>query len=488
MSIDRSSTGSTPPRRRHGLKMETLPVDMKSANTVEAREEDYHFKSTSSFETDEDFKFKRHRNKRNTGVPSLGERLDNLQDVKKARWVDNFNSSIPQALPRPESMRSPESSQIRTSQASPYMPYMYYYPMPPMAPMAPMPMPFQSPPPPMHDVPNSSLQPFYPPAQQGQDTPQLLPPPHLYSYNFLHQNQEESQNHEQRTRERRKSLQARRGRRLSVLASKDEEPVVRSPHRDVPEEDFYRHIGDTSFGKGLQIRQLFNWCIIRALRKKETQQEEEKDRSPSPDGLDPDKITLTIIKEFVNDLRRGKINIDWEAEEIDEYENDGEDTELRDLFAEDERPHKLTKNRHADRPRMPNVKNVENEKNLADLQAKIEAIRKEIKEWAELLDAQNPGSEWDDLRRLSLENYKIPISQELKKDNDNYGASFQQELDERVNKLQLNTHLLESSENALSQLSQRKIDLLSGDFVSATNAAKVDAKTLLRGLSGSLAD
>ncbi|CAR28166.1 hypothetical protein ZYGR_0N06570 [Zygosaccharomyces rouxii] len=435
MSLERSSTSSSPPRRRHGLRLETIPLDSKSGQELD-----------SQFEKDDDFKFKRHH--RSTG---LGQRFDSLQDVKRAKRVENFNSSM-----------------AYNGSQSPHLPYMYYYPMahpamapPPMAPPPPpppqQPITFQSPSASM--MPNSSLQPFY------QETPQLLPPPNLYPYHFV---QQDSPRHSRRRREHRRR-------------EEDEPRVIHSPSKDLPEEDFYRHIGDTSFGKSLQIRQLFNWCIIRSLRNKESQP------SAPTDGLDANRIALTIVKEFVNDLRNGKISIDWEAEESDgsgdiHNDNDDEDTELKELFAEDGNlrlPKKESKN---DRSTMPNVKNIENQKNLADLESKIESIRREIQDWAHVLDSQKIESEWSQIRRVT-----IPQEQQKEEPLQDDSSTYE-DLVQRIDKLKLHTHLLESHADALSEVSNKKIDILSKDFVKVNHSRQINAKGLLKGLSNSLVE
>lgn len=434
MSLERSSTSSSPPRRHHGLRLETIPLDSKSGQEID-----------SQFERDDDFKFKRHH--RSTG---LGQRFDSLQDVKRAKRVENFNSSMA----------------FNESQSQ-HLPYMYYYPVAhtamPMAPPPPPPQPqpqpmaFQSPSASM--MPNSSLQPFY------QETPQLLPPPNLYPYNFV---QQESPRHSRHRREHRRH-------------EEDEPRIVQSPNRNLPEKDFYRHIGDTSFGKDLQIRQLFNWCITRSLRNKESQP------SAPTDGLDANRIALTIIKELVNDLRNGKINIDWEAEESDgnddnHNDNDDEDTELRELFAEDGNlrlPKQKSKNH---RSTMPNVKNIENQKNLADLDSKIESIRKEIQDWAQVLDSQTIDSEWSQIRRIT-DPQEEQMEESLQDDSSTY-----EDLIQRIDKLKLHTHLLESHADALSQVSDRKIDILSKDFVKVNLSRQVNTRGLLKGLSNSLVE
>lgn len=566
MSIERSrSLSKTPPiRRAYPLKMETIPSsssysELKDAHMQETgdssrddnqaihrEEEEYSTlkPNVSSFETDDDFKFKRHKNKHINGVPSLGERLDNLQDIKRAKWVDNFNSSMP--IAQEKTRNNISSPMIQTSQlhpeealpppptslpapAAPYMPYMYYYPMP--SPAHPM-MPFMGSP--MHPsqldgshyvnssvsiMPNSSLQPFFPPAHQSQqngDTPQLLPPPPLYPYNFLHsqqqpqRQQELQQDYVQKSRNRRKSIAVNRGRRLSMLASQDDQHAIISPHKDVPEEDFYRHIGNTSFGKGLQIRQLFNWCIIRSLRNLENEDSEKqhpeikrKLKNNGGEYVDPRRIALVIMKEFVNDIRKGTVDIDWEAEEESIYEDEaaenGEDTELRELFDDDDdeisedmknlpRKSKRNRSRTADdkRPKIPNSKNVENEKNLESLEGKVDAIKEEIKGWAEVLDSQTPETEW---RHLSEEMITSEHEPEIAQASISI-HDIRQDLVTRMDQLHIHAHMLSSNAQALSELSTQKIDKLSHHFVSTVNCnlRQVNAKNLLKGLSKSLAD
>lgn len=483
----------------------------------------------SSFEADDDFKFKRYKNKQSNGVPSLGERLDNLQDIKKARWVDNFNSSMPngrEAVPnggsspdlRTQDHSQPYSQGVQGSgglKGAPYMPYMYYYPIPTQG--APM-VPFVGSP--MHPaqmegghyinsshsvMPNSSLQPFFPPLPQQpryeNGSSQLLPPATFYPYNAVQSQQQQTQ----RTKDRRKSVLDNRGRRLSLLALQDDQHGIVSPHKSVPERDFHRHIGNTSFGKGLQLRQLFNWCIIRALRKLE-EKESSSQRTTGNAGdryVDPTKIALSILKEFVNDLRKGAIDIDWEAEEEasgdDEAVGTGEDTELRELFEDEEDPKKdkglndkHTKRRlrskvgRSEDSKIPNSKNVQNEKNLEALESRIKDIKEEIESWAQVLSAQQPEAEWEaidkDVSRMSLVPSKVEAT-------DHTMDNIQEDLIQRLDRLQIHSHLLGSSSQALSLLIRDRHDKLSQDFASIIkhNGPEIDPKALLKGLSKSIA-
>lgn len=476
--------------------------------------------AASSFEADQDFKFKRHKNKQSNGVPSLGERLDNLQDIKKAKWVDNFNSSMPNARETTgnnglSSPRVPAGGQAYPSSqpVPPYMPYMYYYPMPPQGP--PM-MPYMGSP--VHPtqvdgqqymnssvsmMPNSSLQPFFPPGQQpryDQEAPQLMPAPSLYPYNYV----QSQQQYAKKAKDRRKSIAQNRGRRLSILASQDDGNGIVSPHKDVPEKDFYRHIGDTSFGKSLQMRQLFSWCIIRSLKKLEEKEMESKQtaRTESRDYADPKKMALVIMKEFVNDLRRGNIDVDWEAEEAADGDEDndetGEDTELRELFDDNDdddgagtgNTRTVRRKKHqsniADRPKIPNSKNVENEKNLEVLEGLVRNLKEEVDSWAQVLGKQNPEAEWQTIdRQFSLPDKKLETA-----NDDLPVAHISQDLTRRLDRLQVHSHLLNSSSEALSVLLGARRDKLSRSFAATVRdtGRQIDPKCILKSLSESLTE
>lgn len=519
MSLDDSrSVSRTPPvKRSYPLKLETIPMTSSSyAELKETRHDEESLRSQeedqydlgkpngSTFEADQEFKFKRHRNKQSHGAPSLGERLDNLQDVKKAKWVDNFNSSLPNGRDIDGSERSPPLPPHRQP-VQPYMPYMYYYPMPPQGP--PM-MPFVGSP--VHPsqmegqqymnssvsmMPNTSLQPFLPPGQQpkfDQEAPQLLPAPSLYPYNYVQPQQE----YAKKAHERKKSAAQNRGRRLSILASQDERRGIVSPHRDVSEKDFYRHIGDTSFGKDLQMRQLFNWCAIRSLRRLEENDAESKKtpKTENGDPVDPKRIAVVIIKEFVNDLRRGNVDIDWEAEDeanSDQDTNDvGEDTELRELFDENDeavekKPVRRRKKKSSaeERPKVPNSKNVENEKNLKTLQDRVKHLKDEMDSWAKALGRQKPEAEWE-----KIESQFTPVNQGHEAHDEPMKPDISHDLTRRLDRLQAHSHLLNSSSKALSVLLKLRRDKLAQSLAATVrnNAHQFDSKSFLKTLSESL--
>lgn len=566
MSGEGSRSGSkTPPRKRtYPLKMETIPMsssysELKDAGIGEmgysgeamskshqnrhTEEEDYApiDQNVSSYEADDDFKFKRHKTKPMNGVPSLGERLDNLQDMKNAKWVDNFNSSMPMnsqqrskpdirppSMPPSQANQYSQTSQIQQQPA--YMPYMYYYPMP--TPGHPLMSYMGSP---VHPsqlngtqymnssvsmLPNTSLQPFMPPPPvpnhkgEQNSAPQLLPPPSLYPYNFLQQQQQhqQQQQYAQKAKNKSQSSGFNRGRRLSMLASQEDHNMIVSPHKDVPEEDFYRHVGNTSFGRGLQIRQLFNWCVIRSLRKMGNQENEEQAKSEMKEGayVNPKKIAIVIIEEFVNDLRKGAVNIDWEEEESGSGEefSDAEDTELRNLFDDDDDDDEVNnnglnnknnalkknsskksrnkKNTTKRRNRIANSKNVANEKNLESLQGRIDAIEREIVDWTRVLNDCEVDTEWKQLSKKST----APPEKTQPLHEEPSIEDIRENITEKMNKLYIHSHLLNSGSEALSQLTGVKLDKLSRKFVPTVHDQNANARsntqTLLKGLSKSL--
>lgn len=102
MSLEPTQTVSgTPPilhQRTHKqvypLRMETIPIlesDSKATlqsnePTQKDEEETEYFENKQSVSNlSPDLKFKRHKNKHIQGFPTLGERLDNLQDIKRPR-------------------------------------------------------------------------------------------------------------------------------------------------------------------------------------------------------------------------------------------------------------------------------------------------------------------------------------------------------------------------------------------------------------------
>lgn len=527
----------TPQRKRqhsHGLRMQTLPTspevkDSQGLTTSldDEREEREHSDYTrekrhqlSSFEADEDFKFKRHKRK-NTGAPTLGERLDNLQELQRARWMDNFNSSVNDrhSLSQPQ-LNPMNSPQRMMPPMPPYMPYMYYYPMPQMLPMP------ASPSHPQQQVeqssqfmnssqgyPNTSTQPFYPPPpSQNAPVPsgQLMPPPPLYpdyaSYNFYANSSNNLENSKRikSTREKRKSLIQQRGRRISMLSLQDEENFntshIVSPHKDVPEKDFYRHIANTSFGHGLQVRQLFNWCLIRCLRKRETQERRSEGREESDAYIEPTRIATVILKEFVGDLRKGNLEFDWEGinipeerEEDNGSELDGyseEDTELRELFDDDtlhKRPTNTRKRHGKSILKIPNEKNLQNSKNLIMLQEKISAIRTEIDQWRKELDQSDPQPEWSKLKqRVADTDIPNPINKEPRLEEIKKKATM------KMDSFHEMSHLLNSHSKLLVQTTEKKLEKMSRCIITSTStkaddsARKASTKQLLRGLSKAL--
>ncbi|CAI2041317.1 hypothetical protein SEUBUCD646_0I01830 [Saccharomyces eubayanus] len=524
------------------LRMETIPISepdskakmQSNGPSEEDEEEGQYFEGKQSVSNlSPDLKFKRHKNKHTQGFPTLGERLDNLQDIKKAKRVENFNSSAPLGE---ENHGNGNGDVNASAMPAPYMPYYYYYhPM-----NAPAPGMMAYPGSPMHSMmPNSSLQPFYsqPSAAGGPDmtTPQnlsssqqLLPAPQLFPYGSFHQQQQPQ--YIQRTRERKRSIGTQRGRRLSMLASQGNGgSTIISPHKDVPEEDFYTVVGNASFfGKNLQIRQLFNWCLIRSLHKLEakakgTEEEAEPEhltKKPKPEPVkdktsyvDPKRMAMVILKEFVDDLKKDHIAIDWEDEEKDEDEEKAlddtenyDDTELRQLFQENDDDdddedldyseiqssrRKLNERRKAvlNEPRklLPNGKNVENTKNLNLLVGKVYAIKNEVKEWATTLDTSRPDLEWQELTSLSSQPHEPALDKE---DSQLTFADIEAKLGTKVDELRYQSHILNSHSLALSEITTSKLKKLNVETMNKISnetdddhSQAINSQQLLKGLS-----
>lgn len=523
-------------QRKHGLKVQTLPLppELKSYDSVRTTQEleengepdEYRRNNPqSSFEKDEDFKFKRHKHRNNAGTASLGERLDSLHELQNARWVDNFNSSVNMDRRARNSQReNPSQESQRSIPALPaqsippsYMPYMYYYPFAPMVhPMSTSPARAANGEMPQYisssqGYPNTSTQPFMPPMPpmppMPQPNTQLMPPPPLYpnysSYNYYNNANEDVAKKSQRRREKRSSLMAQRGRRLSLLSFQENSQII-SPHKDVPERDFYRHIANTSFGQDLQIRQLFSWCLIRCLRKWESNEHQpsrEEAKSNEETYADPKKIALTIVKEFVEELRKGKTDVNWDAEEYtdssteDNTQFQEEDTELRELFDGDDDDtdilHSRPRKRRRQQPlKIPNEKNVENAKNLKVLEKQISSLEEEIKTWIQELDKIDHTSEWrsfkSQLIKLATAEIKPASPSPLLHD-------LKTELECRVESLRVTSHFLHSNSELLSLSTQQKVQKLTQCINNGVFSARTDPQTnkhttrnLLRGLSRSL--
>lgn len=228
--------------------------------------------------------------------------------------------------------------------------------------------------------------------------------------------------------------------------------------------------------------------MIRSLESLEGQQSQDEVK----------KFSVGIVKDFVSDLRRGFVDIDWDAEEASpvEQEQDGEvdavaeDTELRQLFADDDDETGLQRGRRKWKRKLkegqkllPNSKNVENERNLALLQEKVDKIKNEINDWAATLDKQNPTAEWTS--SLPTEETVTTTEEDI---NTTTVTELQDELAARVDKLYFYSHLLKSHSDAFQQISTHKLNKLSSNFnkITETDNQDMDPKLLLRGLSESL--
>lgn len=473
--------------------------------------------------SEDDFEFRRHVTQ---GVPTLGERLDSLHEVRGARRIDNFNSSRgvtrgssiadsgnssgdPREQDEEQDEEQEESEEQDQDQGQEETRYNIATSM---------------------HVDDSSVK-YLVPLEYVRDLD--IPRDKLIKVINTESNISASQN--ERARNKRLSL-SQRGRRLSMLSSgPDNKNVIVSPHKEVPEQEFYKHVGDVSFGKGLQVRQLFNWCSDRTFtRIQESERKRSSNANSKKDQLqhnvydDPKKITMDIIKSFVKDLKNGVIDIDWEAEEEDEDSNGAQvdDSELRALFDDDDtgaanvrrnlgyydededydvtlaiqptRPElqsrkvinrskgKNKRKRRAVAPqfKLPNTKNVENEKNLVMLKEKISRLEKEINDWAVTLDSYDPQQEWKAIREINVDAMSKEEETPMILDQHKIANS----LLERLNCLSNNSHLLNSTSRVLLESLRLKVDKLSRVCSANEEIEKksLDSRQLLRGLAHTL--
>lgn len=537
------------------------PIDNQSQRDIDTSGNLNDDTSNNEFEQDHDFRFKRHKSSKVKGVPSLGERLDNLQGMKKAKWVDNFDSSLPNEnrtdvardIPEDEerNLRNelPSSQPKLNLQSAPQLDHsqwqqqqsqqpIYYIPVPTspvygsQMPMGPMGSQYM--------VPNSSMQPFYQ-AQMVPGSSQLLPPPHLNSTNLQYT---------QRTRNNRRSIAEQRGRRLSIMSNRDQ--TIISPHKDIPENQFYRYLAPQESSE-MQLAQLYSWCAMRSYNKMRHElrsQEKFNDALPE-DFVDTKNVALSIIKDFVDDLRSGRLDIDWNAEDeedVRQYRDEirqnqteeVEDTVLKNLFKDDEEDvdddghgentetsdtrsesyyytgfdvkripgfkHKSNKkkgiqsiNPHVKAklekmPLLPNSKNIKNEQNLVLLQEKVAKLKRELADWVGVLDNQNLKDEWTELtqaqNRLSEESAS---KKEGVPADDMAGlltvSDLEKDLAERMSNLRVHAHLISTHSDMLAKTTTWKQDVLSREVSLREERAsqEVNSKQLLRGLSDALA-
>ncbi|CCE62305.1 hypothetical protein TPHA_0C01490 [Tetrapisispora phaffii CBS 4417] len=532
------------------LRMETIPLSDKvkelsgssqSATNVNIFNEGEAHSSENrakTYESDDSFKFKRHKSNQKSGVPTLGERLDNFQDIQKAKWMENFNSSMPEYQNNRDDTNSDNGVDKRSSQnfkgahtpsQQPYVPYVYYYPVPSSS--YPM-LPYNSPQ--MHEnVENPQMrngasvpmyyapQPGYYPEQPymfSQDSNvqnRLMPAPQLFpQYHSMNPNSQLSQ----KSKDRRKSIADQRGRRVSRIFTQDEHLGIISPHKDVPAQDFYRHIGNSSFGRDLQIRQLFNWCSIRSLHNLEKEADPKYDSDKrNRNGMkneirnydDSKIIAISILKEFVNDLRKDKININWDDTMQDNSDDDysaieGDDIDstfdehifddTEDIIKTGNNAKKEIKKSAKRRSRkdkkekvkIANIKNIENQRNLNLLDSKIDKYKLEMDNWSDTLKSQDWEAEWDALEK---EVELMANDENMMSDAENLPFQiFEDKFFSQIDKLSSHAILLEATTKALSELTMSKTEMLSHEFNkhNSFDKTELNSKALLMELSNAL--
>ncbi|CAL9730095.1 kinetochore-associated protein Dsn1p [Monosporozyma unispora] len=343
-------------------------------------------------ENDEDFRFKRHKNK--LGGPSLVERLDTLQNKQPPKRMENFDSSFPlhpssqnnninkhTPLLHDQSDLSPEASILSSAAQSnnqlnnpPLLPPnvnsqypnqmypMYYIPIP-TSPINPQYYPSNNDNNGVENngqqvpmIPNPSFQPFfqYPPSSQPllQSFPPYMPSqPQMDNYS--------NQNNTKRSN--RYSLSGNRGRRLSIVSNRGHSIIM--PHSDIPTDEYYRHLTDSNVSN--KLKQLFTWCAVKtyhdlneresAIINKKIDHTKDDKNGTILSYLNSKKMTLGIVNDFINDLQHGTVDIDWnvpsdphyKSKSQEEHENlqaqkssketiPGEDPVLQELFDDDD--------------------------------------------------------------------------------------------------------------------------------------------------------
>ncbi|CCK71694.1 MIND complex subunit DSN1 KNAG_0H02790 [Huiozyma naganishii CBS 8797] len=491
---ERSRSSSVQSRRSHySLKLETIPIDEPVKNKEGKN-------SLSGVESDEDFKFRRHKNKRINGVPSLGEKLDDLHNVVSPKRMENFDSSVKTgqlgsplgAYSQPEKLTNSAQENRRTLSQPSHNLYLQhpaanqpYYGHIPTSPMNPQyfSQPIMPPNP-------SSMGPPYPIPQNYQSQPlplsvpflNMYPPSSANSYNYL------------RNRPDRKSMSEQRGRRLSIASQREDSIIL--PHDDVPVEQFYRHLAYASVED--RLKQLFTWCAKRSYDK--ISQQSDRTRAGAA-YLDAKKITSEIIGEFVTDLQKGADDIAWEVPEREVPQNeipgsteDKEDTEIQELFDDDPtdqpgdndttytfdgfRERKFLKKRKVERqkirPRRRNLeiktlllnpKNVENEKNLKVLVEKVDKLQAELEEWKILLDEQEPAKEWEEFsirsenerKRCEEEGVQVEVDTSILDD-------LKRDVENCLDRLSVHAHLFDSHSKMLLSTTVKKLNILKDEL------------------------
>lgn len=338
-------------------------LQTKTSKKREHGDSEYNNDSNTE-ENDESFRFKRHKNR--SGVPTLGERLDLLQQNIPPKRMENFDSSFPvqpssqnnnhnrnnndnrdnnhgrvyNKLSKNEnfgldSIQSPTSPSLGRSnnqsklnvptllplnqnlEYSNQMYPMYYVPMP-TSPINPQYYTSDynansnnKPNDPNRNIrsipaiPNAFFQ--YPPSSQPvvQPFPQFVPIP----TNINGLGKQPTSN--------KYTLSNNRSRRLSIVSNRENSMIM--PHSDISTKEYYRHLTNTNVSN--KLKQLFTWCAIKTyqdfkernstfLNKQSYYGITDPTRTVST-YLDTKRMTLSIINDFINDLQHGLLDIDW---------------------------------------------------------------------------------------------------------------------------------------------------------------------------------
>ncbi|KAH3901013.1 uncharacterized protein SCODWIG_02931 [Saccharomycodes ludwigii] len=568
-----------------------------------------HNKRTTNNLSNRENKRKRLSANNTSNIMSLGERLDDLQNISQPKWMDNFNSSYINNTNKnnPTSQVADTISNINggsndnntnTAMFNYYNrnnngnnnnplinPYMYSMPpsqyyginAPGLLPPHPQPM--------LYYGPNSIHQGYYsqpvisdsnnnnnsmlaysipPILQQQQQQGYFYNTGNLNGYSNIYGNGRYYSNTDKQERVKRRRMREtiinNRGRRLSSfitsnnnnnsnyetenekdIKSTNEDAnrkgVLVSPHKDIPDSDFYRH-ADNSFGKDLQLKQIFNWCLIRELDnlkeveqkrllsnkkdgsigqrgeeeeeeeeeedndddEKRTKEEEEKEKEKEKgkgkeddtgediinSDIDPRQIALNIFRDFVNDLRNDKVDVDWCNDRGNTSASDyghanadlGVDNNKSDILEDigNNKKHKMKK------VFIPNLKNKSNRENVKLLNYKILQLQKEIDQWRKLLILE---PNYDNM----LENTKTPniYAKEVPNIIPLPTLNLERNFRLRLDKFKEISHLINSNLKVISNIQSKQLNTLKINYGLEPNTAGIHNSKRLKGILTRLA-
>lgn len=244
---------------------------------------------------------------------------------------------------------------------------------------------------------------------------------------------------------RRSSLTAR-GRRLSSVGN----GFIATPHDDIPNNELHKHI-DMSLPDSHKLKQLLVWLSKRLIKQGwDDNFDNEKDDDVRQKGK---MICEIILKEFVDDLIQGRVDVDWW----------GSGKSLK-VANEPIIVHK-------------NKENVENEKKLSFYENEVKKLEREEKIWQEL-KIKNTSAEHDLILKEIQSNQPVHISDEkfIPEENEKLQNMVATSSD-RADKLERLVHRLQVSNELIQRIMTQKNKLVAQQI---KQQSQIDALDLLR--------